>query len=453
MNAKKRNLIAIILLVTAFVALLNQTLMITALPVMAKTLHISLNLAQWLTAGYVLTVGLITPISANLIEKFTSRQIFLSIVLVFILGTLIGPLTNNFAIILLGRLIQAAAGGVLVTFVMVSMISLYAPEQRGLVMGYVSLVISAGPAIGPTLSGLIMNFYPWQALFYLILPIMILAFIAGWLWLPNYTEKHATTIDVRSVISSILGIGLIMSSISIFAQNVLLASAMLVIGIIATLYFIRRQFNLKTPLLDLNLFKQPSFSMMIVSLMLIFAILMGTEALIPVYVENVLHHSSLIAGLVMLPGAFANAITAPIVGRFYDRYGVKWPLLIGSGLLVVSSLPFFWMTAQTSLWWLGFVYIVRMIGVSMMLSTVTTESLSDLPLKSIGYGTALNNTLRQISGSAANTILIMVSLIPAQLLSGYRLSMGIIFVGVILVTVIVAIYVMKYGKEPHGTSN
>ncbi|WP_082395178.1 MFS transporter [Lacticaseibacillus saniviri] len=220
MNAKKRNLIAIILLVTAFVALLNQTLMITALPVMAKTLHISLNLAQWLTAGYVLTVGLITPISANLIEKFTSRQIFLSIVLVFILGTLIGPLTNNFAIILLGRLIQAAAGGVLVTFVMVSMISLYAPEQRGLVMGYVSLVISAGPAIGPTLSGLIMNFYPWQALFYLILPIMILAFIAGWLWLPNYTEKHATTIDVRSVISSILGIGLIMSSISILRKRV-----------------------------------------------------------------------------------------------------------------------------------------------------------------------------------------------------------------------------------------
>jgi len=453
MKTKKRTLIAVILLVTAFVGLLNQTLMITALPVMAETLHVSLNVAQWLTAGYVLTIGLVTPISANLIDKFTSRQLFLGVVALFIVGTIIGPLTTNFAIILLGRLLQAVAGGILTTFVMVSMISLYPPEKRGLVMGYVSLVISAGPAIGPTLSGLIMNQFPWQALFYFILPIMVLAWIAGWLWLPNYTEGQVTRIDGQSVASVIVGIGLMMSSITIFAQNVWIATAMLVVGLVVTIFFIRRQFTLKTPLLDLNLFKQPSFSMMIVSLMLTFAILMGTEALIPVYVENVLHQSSLIAGLVMLPGAFANAIAAPIVGRFYDQHGVKWPLLSGAGLLIISSLPFFWMTAHTSLWWLGLVYVVRMIGVSMILATTTTESLSDLPAQSIGYGTALNNTLRQISGSAANTLLIMVSLIPAQLMSGFRLSMGFIFVGVLLLTVIIVLYVSKYGRKVDGSRN
>jgi len=451
MNTKKRTLIAVILLITAFVALLNQTLMITALPVMAETLHVSLNVAQWLTAGYVLTIGLVTPISANLIEKFTSRQLFLGVVALFIVGTLIGPLTTNFAIILAGRLLQAVAGGILTTFVMVSMISLYPPAQRGQVMGYVSLVISAGPAVGPTLSGLIMNRFPWQALFYFILPIMLAVWVAGWLWLPNYTQQHDTKIDGQSVASVVVGVGLMMSSITVFAQNIWLALAMLAIGLLVTLIFIRRQFQLKTPLLDLNLFKLPSFSMMIVTLMLTFAVLMGTEALIPVYVENVLHKSSLVAGLVMLPGAVANAVAAPIVGSFYDRHGVKWPLLIGSGILIISSLPFFTMSATTSLWWLGLVYVVRMIGVAMLLSTVTTESLRDLAPNAIGYGTALNNTLRQISGSAANTILIMVSLIPAQLLAGFQLSMAVIFVGVLLLTIIVVVYVTKYGRESHDS--
>lgn len=444
MTQRQRLLTATILLLTAFTALLNQTLMITALPIMATTLHVSLNLAQWLTAGYVLMIGLTTPLSANLAEKYTSRQLFLSIVAVFILGTIIGPLTTNFVVILLGRLIQAMAGGVLTTFVMTSMITIFPPERRGTVMGYVSLVISAGPAIGPSLSGLIMARFPWQFLFYLILPVMVLAFLVAWRWLPNYSEPHLVNIDTRSVVSSMLGVGLMLTSMTVFGQHPGVAALMLSAGFIITWDFLRRQVRIKKPLLDVSLFKKPSFSLMILMTMLIFAILMGTEALIPIYVENVVHSSSLMAGLVMLPGAVANAITAPLVGRYYDTHGVRGPLLWGLGILLVSSLPFLMMTATTSLGWLAIVYVVRMIGVSMIMSITATEALKDLSPSQIGYGTAWTNALRQISGSAANTLLIMVSLIPSQLIIGYRLAMGVTLGAAVILTCVCIGYLRNY---------
>ena len=443
MTNKRRMITATILLLTAFTALLNQTLMITALPIMSHTLNISLNLAQWLTAGYVLMIGLTTPLSANLSEKYTSRQLFLGIVAVFIVGTIIGPLTTNFYIILLGRLIQAMAGGVLTTFVMVSMLAIFPPEKRGTVMGFVSLVISSGPAIGPSLSGLIMNYFSWQYLFYLILPIMILALIAGWLWLPNYSEAKPVKIDLLSVVTSMLGVGLILSSITIFGQQFWLALAMLVVGVITTWIFVSRQLHLSTPLLSVKLFKKPSFTLMVVSTMLVFAILMGTEALIPIYVENIVHKSSLLAGLVMLPGAFANGLTAPLIGRYYDEHGPKVPLIAGLILLIISSVPFLTMNLHTSMWWLMIVYIVRMIGISMIMSTATTESLKDLTPDQLSHGTAWNNALRQVSGSAANTILIMISLIPSQLLAGYDLAMGVTFGAVFLLLLVCVSYLIK----------
>lgn len=444
MTKKQRTVISTILLLTAFTALLNQTVMITALPVMARTLHISLDLAQWLTAGYVLMIGLTTPLSANLTEKFSSRQLFLGIVSLFIVGTLIGPLTNSFYVILLGRLLQAMAGGVLITFVMVSMLAIYPPQKRGTVMGFVSLVISAGPAIGPSLSGLVINYLSWKYLFYLVLVIMVCSLFAGFLWLPNYSEKQEVKIDFKSVISSIVGMGLVFSSITVFEQSFSVALVMLVIGLIITAYFLRRQTVLDKPLLNTTLFKRPSFLLMIISTMLVFAILMGTEALIPIFIENVLHQSSLLAGLAMLPGAVANAIMAPLVGQYYDSHGPKLPILSGLILLILSSIPFQTMNEQTTVMWIITVYIVRMLGISMIMSVTTTESLKGLATSQIGYGTAWNNTLRQISGSASNTILIVIASLPASLMVGFHTAMSIIFGATFLLLLVCSLYLFKF---------
>ena len=156
-NPKLRTTITVLLLLSSFVSLASQTMMVTALPVIQKEMHVSLTLAQWLTTGYTLIVGVVTPLSSNMYEKFRNRSVFLGTIGTFVLGTLIGCFASNFWFLLLARLVQACAGGILMSFQMTTMISIYPMEKRGTILGMSGLVIAFGPAIGPTLSGIIVK--------------------------------------------------------------------------------------------------------------------------------------------------------------------------------------------------------------------------------------------------------------------------------------------------------
>lgn len=200
-----RKMVTIILLVSTFISLMSQTMMITALPVIQHDFHRSLNTVQWLTTGYTLMIGVITPLSSNLYECFTNRQVFLGTLGTFIAGTLLGCVANSFGMLLAARLIQACAGGMLMSFQMTTMISIYPPEKRGSILGLSSLVIAAGPAIGPSTAGLILHFLNWHYLFLLVLPFMVLACVLSYFMLPNYSTPHPIHIDFFSVVISLIG--------------------------------------------------------------------------------------------------------------------------------------------------------------------------------------------------------------------------------------------------------
>ncbi|GKT02977.1 MFS transporter [Furfurilactobacillus entadae] len=447
MSNSKRLFVSALFLLTGFMVLLNQTMMVTALPIMAKTLHVSLQSAQWLTSGYVLVIGLVTPVSATLLSRFSSRKLYLAMVTVFIIGTLLGPLTNQFSIILLARLIQATAGGILMTFVMVSMMEMYPANQRGVVMGYVALVIAAGPALGPTLSGLLMSVFPWTAIFWLVLPIMVVIFVVSLMVVPEISPAEPNVhIDLRSVVTSIVGVGLIMSSLTEFSQNVPVASVMLVVGLIATGDFLHRQLTLTTPLLDIRLFKHMRFTTMMLAALLAFAVLMGTETLMPVYIETGMGRTSLVAGLLMFPGAIVNAVASPFVGRIYDGRGARGLLISGLIILLVSAVPFLFMTKTSNIIFVMIVYVVRMLGVSIFMAVTLTEALVGLKATELNYGTAFNNTLRQVGGSATATILMMVVSTAATTIHGFQLSMWVTLGLILLLTVVTGYYLVKSQK-------
>ena len=183
-----RKMVTIILLVSTFISLMSQTMMITALPVIQHDVHRSLNTVQWLTTGYTLMIGVITPLSSNLYERFTNRQAFL------------------------GTLGTFSAGGMLMSFQMTTMISIYPPEKRGSILGLSSLVIAAGPAIGPSTAGLILQFLNWHYLFILVLPFMVLAWVLGYFMLPNYSTPQPIHIDFFSVVISLIGSALTLGS-------------------------------------------------------------------------------------------------------------------------------------------------------------------------------------------------------------------------------------------------
>ena len=442
-----RRLITIILLLSTFVSLASQTMMVTALPVIQHDLHVSLNAAQWLTTGYTLIIGIVTPLSSNMYDKFTNRHVFLGIIGTFIVGTLLGCFATTFFTLLLARLIQACASGMLMSFQMTTMISIYPIEKRGSILGLSSLVISAGPAIGPTLAGFILQVLPWRWLFILVLPFMVLAWIGGYFKLANFSQPRDIKIDYLSVLISLIGSGLTLGSLTAFQVNAWVGLAMLIVGLAVIAVFVKRQFHLTNPMLKVQIFKYSSFRLMTIVGIFAFMVLLGTEQLMPIFTENVTHTGSFISGLILLPGAICNAIAASIVGRIYDEYGAKWLIITGGVIMLLASIPLVTISRESSLWVLTIAYAVRMIGNACVFSPALSEAFSQLSRAENSHGTALNNTLRQVFGAVSVTMLVVIAGIPSSLITGIRISMWVTVLLVILMLLTFARYLAT--KQKH----
>lgn len=437
-----RLIVTAVLLGSCFISLASQTMMVTALPVIQENLHVSLNMAQWLTTGYTLIIGIVTPLSSNMYEKFSNRHVFMGILGTFIMGTILGCFATRFWMILLARLVQACASGMLMTFEMTTMITIYPARQRGAILGLASLVISAAPALGPTISGLILQFLSWRWLFILVLPLMMVAFMIGWWKLPNYTTPRPIQIDYLSVVLSLLGSSLALGSLTVFADHPTIALGMLIVGLGIIFVFVRRQLHLKTPMLKVQIVRYPSFRWMTIVGVFAFMILLGTEQLMPIFSEKILGMGSFMSGLILLPGAICNAVTASFVGRLYDQYGPKWLITIGGFIILISSVPFVMMNKQSSIVMLTIAYCCRLIGNAFVFSPALSEAFSGLSQDENSHGTALNNTLRQVFGAVSVTLCVVIADTPASLIKGVRWGMW--------STVVMAVLMMlSFGRYLH----
>lgn len=424
-NPRTRIIVAAILLISNFICLMSQMMMVTALPVIQTDMHQAMTTVQWLTTGYTLLIGIVTPLSSNMYEKFTNRQVFLGTIGLFTVGTALGCVAQNFWMLLLARLIQAAAGGLLLSFEMTVMVTIYPPEKRGTIMGISALVVAFGPAIGPTLAGFVLSIFGWRYLFILVLPIMILIFIIGAFVFPNFSKPRNIKIDMLSVVISLVGSALALASLTVMQQQLALGLVMLIVGLILVFIFVKRQLKLKNPMLKVTIFKVRSFRLMTLIGILAFMVLLGTEQMVSIFAQNVTHLTSMQAGMVLLPGAALNAITAAFVGRLYDEFGPKTLVLSGSVLMIIGTIPFVFIQASMPVWMMTVAYAVRMMGNALVFSPVMSEVFNDLTPEEVSHGTALNNALRQVAGSVSVTLLIVVSSIPHSFVLGMQLSMWI----------------------------
>lgn len=431
-SQRVRKIVTAVLLGSCFISLASQTMMVTALPVIQGDLKVSLNAVQWLTTGYTLIIGIVTPLSSNMYEKFSNRHVFIGIIGTFIIGTLIGCFATNFASLLIARLVQACESGMLMTFQMTTMISIYPIEKRGSILGLSSLVISAAPAIGPTISGLILEFLPWRWLFILVLPFMLLAFIVGYFKLPNFSTPRPIKIDYISVLISLVGSALALGSLTVFQINLWYGLVMLICGLLIIALFTKRQLHLKNPMLKVQIFTYPSFRWMTLVGIFAFMVLLGTEQLMPIYTEKIIGMGSFLSGLILLPGAICNAIAASFVGRWYDQYGPKWLITIGAIIMLISSIPLVMVNQHSSVAGLTIAYTFRMIGNAFVFSPALSEAFSDLSQTENSHGTALNNTLRQVFGAVSVTLCVVIANTPASLVTGIRYGMWATVIMVVL---------------------
>ena len=440
----KAPLIAV-LLSGAFVAILNQTLLATALPHIMADLQLDANTAQWLQSVFMLVNGIMIPIIAFLIERFTTRALFLTAMTIFGLGTLMCAIAPVFSILMAGRVLQAAGAGIIMPLMQTIMFMIFPIEKRGSAMGMFGLVIAFAPAIGPTLSGLIVDHFPWRSLFYIILPIVILDIIFAYLLLKNVTNRTFPKLDILSIILSTLGFGGLLYGFSAAGNSgwtsmqVVLS---LLIGALALVWFIFRQLKLEQPILEFRVFKYSVFTITTVLGMVLFIAMIGAAVILPLMMQNMLGFSALESGLALLPGALLMGIMSPITGRLFDKFGARWLSIIGVTILVITTFMFAIFTEETTFTYIAAVNAIRMFGISMVMMPVTTAGLNQLPTKLIPHGTAMNNTMRQVAGSVGTALLVTVmtsNSIPDQGVAGMLHGVNISFIVAAIFAVIALI--------------
>lgn len=406
-----RNLIVGILLAASFVTLLNQTLIIIAIPPIMNDFHIEASQAQWLTTAFMLTNGILIPITAFLIERFSSKHLLIVALGVFSVGTLIGALAPSFSVLLVARIVQGMGAGIMMPLMQTVMLTLFPPEKRGAAMGMVGLVTGFAPAIGPTLAGWLIVQYSWRSLFYTVLPVAMIVLVLAIFLMKNVTEQRQVKIDLASVIFSTFGWGGLLYGFSIAGTAGWMSGPALGsigVGVVALVIFITRQLKLKQPMLEFRVFNSSMFTITTILSVFVFAIMVGTQTLLPIYAQDVASFTALESGLMLLPGALIMGFMSPITGRIFDRFGGKWLSVSGFTLITVALILYANLSLHVSLAWIATIFAIMMIGVSMMMMPLMTAGINALPPHLIPHGTAMNNTIRMVGGSIGTATLISV---------------------------------------------
>ncbi|MBY9079827.1 DHA2 family efflux MFS transporter permease subunit [Paenibacillus sp. HN-1] len=398
----RRGPIIAALLIGAFVALLNQTLMNVALPQMMKSLDIEASKAQWLTTGFMLVNGVLIPVSAYLVEKFTTRALFITAMILFSLGTLVCALGTGFEMIMVGRVIQAGGAGILMPLMNIVFLMIFPIEERGKAMGLMAVAMIFAPAVGPTLSGWVVQNYSWRVLFYIVLPLAIFATLLGMKFMQNVTVKTSPKLDKMGIVFSTLGFGGLLYGFSEAGTDGWNSSTVLVsliVGVAGLILLVWRELVAKKPMLEFRIFRYNMYSLTTVINIIVTMAMYSGMILLPLYLQNIRGFTPMESGLMLLPGAILMGIMSPITGIIFDKIGARWLSIIGLIITIITTWEFSRLTDSTTYLHLILTYTARMFGMSMLMMPITTAGLNQLPQRLSSHGTAMSNTLRTVGGA------------------------------------------------------
>uniref|UniRef100_A5WFH1 Drug resistance transporter, EmrB/QacA subfamily n=1 Tax=Psychrobacter sp. (strain PRwf-1) TaxID=349106 RepID=A5WFH1_PSYWF len=403
--------ILISFLIAGFIGLFSETALNMALGNLMQEFNVVSSTVQWITTGYLLTMGILIPVTALLIQWLTTRQLFISSVLFSIAGVVLSGLASTFNVLLLGRVIQAIGTGLLIPLMFHTVLIIFPVHKRGVIMGVVGLVMMSAPAVGPATSGLIIEALSWNWILWLILPFLLFTLVYGFIFVQNVSTLTKPKVDVLSIFLSTIGFGGIVYGFSVaghqgWGSPIVISS--LAIGLASLIVFSIRQFKIDNPMLDLRTLKYPMFTLGLLSVSATFMIILSTMILLPLYLQIGLGLTALTAGLILMPGGALNGILSPVAGRVYDKYGPKYLLTPGFIIMLFMLWNLSNMTIDTSKEMVILLHSGLMIGVTFVMMPLQTHGLNALPAKLYPDGTALINTLLQVSGSIGTALAITI---------------------------------------------
>ncbi|MBN9739642.1 MFS transporter [Amycolatopsis sp. A1MSW2902] len=415
--AAKPGLLISVLVLSAFVMILNETILSVALRDLTVDLAVPTTTIQWLTSGFLLTMAVVIPTTGFLLERFTPRQVFVFSLASFSLGTLLCGVAPGFGLLMAGRVVQACGTAVMIPLLMTTVMRLVPAQRRGATMGTISIVIAVAPAIGPTIGGAVLSSLGWRWMFFIVLPLSLAALVTGMLQLRIDSETRAVPLDVLSVVLSAIGFGGVLyglSSAGESAETALVPPWLpIVVGVVSLAVFGWRQLRLQQrdrALLDLRPFTHRSFVVALGLSALLFMCLIGAGAiLLPLYLQTVLHKSTFVSGLAVLPGGLVLGLLGRPVGALFDRVGAR-PLVLPGALAMAVSLWLFSLLGPGSplIAVIG-IHIVLMAGLGLMMTPLMTESLAALPDHLYSHGSAILSTLQQVAGALGTAVFISVA--------------------------------------------
>lgn len=404
-----------LLLVAAFVVILNETILAMALPHLMTDLRIDAVTAQWLSTAFMLTMAVVIPITGFVLQRFNTRPVFLAAMGLFSAGTLLAAVSVGFPMLLGARIVQASGTAIMMPLLMTTILNLVPMAQRGKMMGNIAIVIALAPAMGPTVSGLILQWLSWRWIFLLVLPIAVATMAFGYARLKNVSDPQVMRIDVPSVVLSAFGFGGLVYALSKIGERsdrgTILLAVSLTVGVVGLLAFVLRQLRLQRsgfPLLDLRTFTRRVFTLSLGAMMVSFAALIGSAILLPIYLQNVRGLPTVTAGLILLPGGLMMGLMGPLVGRLYDRFGPRVLTIPGSLLVVGALFGFSRIGAATPIPTLLALHVTMMVGLALTFTPLFTSGLNVLPPRLYSHGSALVGTLQQVAGGAGTALLVTV---------------------------------------------
>ncbi len=418
---RKQIVMLIVLVFGTFVTVLNQTVVAPALPSIMSEMSVDAAVAQWLTTGFTLVNAIMVPITAFLTDRFTTRRLFLASMVLFTAGTALAAWGPNFPVLLSGRLIQAAGAGILMPLVMTVLMWTFPIDRRGTAMGVFGIVIAFAPAVGPTVAGIIIDQANWHIMFWIIAALCaaVIVFAGAALERGGETNKDVK-LDVVSVVLSTLGFGGLLYGLSAIGSYgaTVDSAAGVIIGVVALVFFFRRQLRMKQPMLQVRVLANRKFLISTIIVMLVQGALLAGGILIPILLQSYMGFSATTSGLVLLPGAIVMGAMGPVAGRLFDKHGPRVLAVIGTGMLALTTATFMFMGPGTGLITLTVIYTVRLFSLSLVNMPISTWGMNALPDKLMNHGTSVQNTFRQVAGSLGTAVIVSTSTVATNMASG-----------------------------------
>ncbi len=415
-----------LLLGSAFTVILNETIMGVALPKLMEDLQISAAAGQWLTTAFLLTMSVVIPITGMLIQRFKTRTLFIMAMGLFSAGTLIAALAPGFPVLLIGRVVQAGGTAIMMPLLMTAVTTLVPENQRGRLMGRIAIVMSVAPALGPTVSGLILQWFSWRWLFIFVLPIALAALITGVLRMPNVGTQRVVRVDVLSVLLSLVGFGGLVYGLSAVGERANGGETIdpllpVGVGAVALAFFIWRQLMLQREdraLLDLRTFKVRPYALSTILFAFASIALFGSLILLPIYMQNVLGMKTIEAGLTLLPGGLLMGLLGPFVGALVDRRGARVVLVPGTIVTALALWSMGLFTDTTSVWQVLATHLALSLGLAGVFTPLFSVSLGSLPGELAAHGSATISTVQQVAGAAGTALFVTIMTLVSTSVAG-----------------------------------